>query len=118
MGDEAEVRAGGVEGTVAVVHGKIAAIPRAAEERGELAGRAAEHVEHGGELLSEQEEAPIGGWLFIAQSVEDVVGGGASGGDAARYPTRCRHPRRDWRSDASLFLCGPCSIRRPIRRRG
>ena len=118
MGDEAEVGAGGVEETASVLHGKVAAIPGAAEQRGELAGALAEHVEHGGELLSEEEEAAIGGGLLIAQSMDDAVGCGAGGGYAARDPTRVGFVRRGWRSDASWFLCGPCWIRRPRRRRG
>jgi hypothetical protein len=45
-------------------------------------------MEHGGELLSEEEEASIGGGLLITQSVDDAVGCGAGGGYAARDPTR------------------------------
>jgi hypothetical protein len=66
MSDEAEVGAGGVEEMASVLHGKVAAIPGRAEQRGELASALAEHVEHGSELLSEEEEASIGGGLLIA----------------------------------------------------
>jgi hypothetical protein len=71
---------------VAVVGGKIAAVPGAAEQRRDLAVSLAEHMEQGGELLREQEEAAIGGRLLITQSMDDAVGRGAGGGDAARGP--------------------------------
>jgi hypothetical protein len=45
-------------------------------------------MEHGGELLGEEEEAAIGGGLLIAQSMNDGVGCGAGGGYAARNPIR------------------------------
>jgi hypothetical protein len=47
---------------MAVMGGKVAAIPGTAEQRGELAGFAAEGVEDGRELLREQEEPAIGDW--------------------------------------------------------
>ena len=43
-------------------------------------------MEQGSELLTEQEEAAIGGRLFITQSTDDAVGCGAGGGDAAPGP--------------------------------
>jgi hypothetical protein len=43
-------------------------------------------LKDGGELLREQEEAAIGGRLLITQSMDDAVGCGAGGGDAARGP--------------------------------
>jgi hypothetical protein len=46
MSDEAEVGAGGVEEMASVLNGKVAAIPGAAKQRGELAGALAEHMEH------------------------------------------------------------------------
>ena len=45
---------------VAVVGAKIAAVPGTAEQWGELAGFTAEGVEHGRELLREQEKTAIG----------------------------------------------------------
>src|SRR5258707_10511265 len=75
---------------VAVVGAKVASVPGAAEQRGELAGFAAEGLEHGRELLREQEEAGICGGLLIAQRMEDAIRCGASGGDAARRPERVR----------------------------
>jgi hypothetical protein len=75
-----------LEGAVAVVGAKIAAVPGAAEQRRDLAVSLAEHMEQGGELLREQEEATIGDGLLITQSMDDAVGCGAGGGDAARGP--------------------------------
>ncbi len=88
MGDHAEVRVGGAEEMGSIVSIKVASIPGRAEQRGELAGVVAEQMEDGGELLGQEEEAPIGGRLLIAQGIEDAVRGGARGRYAARDPTR------------------------------
>ena len=86
MTHDADMRVRRLEGTVAVVAAKIAAVPGAAEQRRELAVPLAEHMEQGGELLREQEETAIGGRLLIAQSMDDAVGCGAGGGDAVLGP--------------------------------
>lgn len=88
MGDHAEVRVGGAEKVGSIVRVEVATIPGRAEQRGELAGIVAEQMEDGGELLSEQEEAPIGGGVFIAQEMKDAVGSRAGGVYAARDPER------------------------------
>ncbi len=67
---QADMSRSGLDRAVAVVGAKIAAIPGAAEQRGELAGFAAEDMEHGRELLREQEETAIGGGLLIAQRMK------------------------------------------------
>jgi hypothetical protein len=85
---QGDVRRGDLDGAPAIVGAKIAAVPGAAEQRRELAGFAAEDMEHGGELLREQEEAAIGGGLLIAQHMEEATQRGAGGGDAARRPER------------------------------
>jgi hypothetical protein len=72
----------------AVVGAKVAAVPGAAEQRRELAGFAAEDMEHGRELLREQEKPVIGGGLLITQRMQDAIRCGASGGDAVRRPKR------------------------------
>ncbi len=86
MGDDAEVRVGGLEEIGPIAGGKVETIPGTAEQRGELAGALAEHMENGSKFLGEEEEAAIGGGFLIAQSAGDAVGGGAGGGDAARDP--------------------------------
>ena len=78
----------GLDRAAAVVDAKVASVPGAAEQRRELAGFAAEDMEHGRELLREQEKAAIGGRLLIAQRMEDATQCGASGGDATRRPER------------------------------
>jgi hypothetical protein len=88
MTHDADMGPGGLDRTMPVVGAKIAAVPGAAEQRRELAGFAAEYMEDGGELFRKQEESAIGDGLLIAQSMEDAVGCGARGGDAARGPTR------------------------------
>jgi hypothetical protein len=82
------VRAGGVKELGPVASGEVTAIPSAAEEGGELAVALAEHVENRGKLLGEEEEAAIGGGILIAQRLDDAVGSGTGGGDAARDPKR------------------------------
>ncbi len=70
---QADMSRSSLDRAVAVVGAKIAAIPGAAEQRGELAGFAAEDMEHGRELLREQEETAIGGGLLIAQRMKDGI---------------------------------------------
>src|ERR1700733_1176546 len=85
---QADMRSSDLDGTVAIVGAKVAAVPGAAEQRGELAGFAAEDMEHGGELLREQEKTAIGNRLLITQGMEDGTRCGASGGDAVCRPER------------------------------
>ena len=51
VADDADMCRGGLERAMAIGGAEVAAVPGTAEERGELAGLAAEHVEDGGELL-------------------------------------------------------------------
>jgi hypothetical protein len=87
---DADMSRSGLDRVVAVVGVKVAAVPGAAEQRGELASFAAEDMEHGREFLREQKEPAIGGRLLIAQCLEDAAHCRASGGDAARRPERVR----------------------------
>jgi hypothetical protein len=47
---------------------------------------ASEDVKDGGELFGKQQEAPVGGKLFIAQSMDDAARGQTGGGDAVSDP--------------------------------
>ena len=85
---QADMSRSDLDRAVAVVGAKVAAVPGAAEQRGELAGFAAEDLEHGRELLGEEEKPAIGGGLLIAQRLEDATRCGTSGGDAACRPER------------------------------
>src|ERR1700733_3785421 len=85
---QADMSRSDLDRAATVVGAKVAAVPGAAEQRGELAGFAAEDLEHGRELLGEQEKPAIGGGLLIAQRLEDATRCGARGGDAARRPER------------------------------
>ena len=69
-----------------VVRGEIAAVPGAAQQRGELARLTAEQVEHGGELFRKHEEAAVGDRLLFTLSVEDAFDSGAAYRDAVRGP--------------------------------
>jgi hypothetical protein len=71
---------------MAVTSAQVAAVPGTAQQRRELAGFEAEHLEDGCELFREQEEPAIGDGLLIAQRVEDGAGCGAAGGHTARSP--------------------------------
>ena len=73
---QADMSRSDLDRAAAVVGAKVAAVPGAAEQRGELAGFAAEGVEDGRELLREQEKPAIGGGLLIAQRMEDATGVG------------------------------------------
>ena len=78
----------GLDGEAAVEAAKIAAVPGATEQRGELAGFATEGMENGREFLREQEETAVGDRLLIAQRMLDGGKCGASGGDTMRRPER------------------------------
>jgi hypothetical protein len=86
MTHDAEVGRGGVERMMDVVCGEIAAVPTAAQQRGELASLAAELVEHRGELFRKHEEAAVGDGSLITLSVEDAFDSGAAYRDAVRGP--------------------------------
>ena len=51
-----------------------------------MAFLASEHVEDRGELFGKQQEAPVGGRLFIPQSMDESARGQAGGGYAAADP--------------------------------
>ena len=85
---QTDMSGSGLNGPAAVVGAKIAAVPGAAEQRGELAGFAAEGMEHGRELLREQEQTGIRDRLLVAQCMEDGARCGAGTGDVARRPER------------------------------
>ena len=57
---KADMSRSGLAREAAVEAAKIAAVPGATEQRGELAGSVAQGVENGGELLREQEETAVG----------------------------------------------------------
>jgi hypothetical protein len=85
---EADMSRSGLDREAAVEAAKIAAVPGATEQRGELAGFAAQGVENGGEFLREQEETAVGDRLLIPQRMQDGGKCGASGGDAMCRPVQ------------------------------
>jgi hypothetical protein len=85
---KADMSRSGLAREAAVEAAKIAAVPGATQQRGELAGFAAEGVENGRELLREQEETAVGDRLLIAQRMQDGGKCGARSGDAMRRPER------------------------------
>ena len=83
---EADMRGGRVDEPVAVVNAEIAAVPGAAQQRGELPSLTGEARKDGGKFLCEEEEAAIVGRFFVLQSLEDGDSAGAVGGDPAGGP--------------------------------
>src|SRR6202161_1465013 len=69
----------------------MARVPGAAEQGRQVAFLPSEDLEHGSELLCQEEQAPIGGLLLTArglvtQGMDESVGGEAGGGDSALGP--------------------------------
>jgi hypothetical protein len=88
VGDEAGVGSGSCQLLVRIEGREIAVIPGTAEQGRQVSAAALEHMEDGGELLAEGKEAAICRRLLIAQSIDEVGGGQASGGDAGGKPKR------------------------------
>jgi hypothetical protein len=84
VADEAEVGSVGLERMIAVEGAEVSGIPCGAEERGEMAVVAAEHLEYGGELFGEDQEAAVGD--VVAYGVDEAVGVEAGVGDAVGEP--------------------------------
>jgi hypothetical protein len=88
---EADVCSGGLEGMMAIKGAQIACVPGAAEQGRQMAFLPSENLEHGSELLCQDEQAPIGGLLLTArglvtQGMDEAVGGQAGGGHSALDP--------------------------------
>jgi hypothetical protein len=88
MSDEAEVRSGDAEVAVKVERGEIAIVPGTTEKGRKVSVSALDVMEDGGKLLGEHEETALGGRVLIAESLEESVGGEASGLDTASEPER------------------------------
>src|SRR5271156_4007693 len=69
VGDQADVRAGCLDGVATIERAEIAAIPGATEQGREVTLVTAQGMENGGELLGEHEQAAVRGRLLIAQSI-------------------------------------------------
>jgi len=88
VGDEAGVGSGSGQVLLRIEGREIAVIPGRAEQGRQVSAAALEHMEDGGELLAEGKEAAIRRRLLIAQSIDEVGGVQASGGDAGGKPKR------------------------------
>src|SRR5580692_10589799 len=86
VGDQADMRAGGLDGVKTSERAKIATIPGAAEEGREVALNTPHGMENRGEFFRERKQAAIRGRLLIAQSIDKGSGRQASGGDAFGDP--------------------------------
>ena len=74
VGDEADMGVGCVEWVGAIEHAEVAVVPSTTKQGGEMSLGAFDGVQDGGELFGYREQAAVGGWLLIAQSVEQAGG--------------------------------------------
>jgi hypothetical protein len=86
VGDQADMRAGCLDGVETTERAEIATIPGATEQGREVALVTPQGMENGGELLREGKQAAVRGRLLIAQSIDKGSGRQASGGDAFSDP--------------------------------
>ena len=86
VGDEADMRAGCLDGLATIERAEIAAIPGATEQGREVTLVTPQGMENGGEFFREREQAAVRGRLLIAQSIDKGSGRQASGGDAFGDP--------------------------------
>jgi hypothetical protein len=73
MADQADVGPG-CPHRLTIEGEEVAAVPSTAEQGREMTLLAPEHLKDGSELLGEQEEAAVGGRLFIPQSMDEAAG--------------------------------------------
>ena len=86
VGDQADMRAGCLDGVETIERAEIAAIPGATEQGREVTLVTPQGMENGGEFFREREQAAVRGRLLIAQSIDKGSGRQASGGDAFGDP--------------------------------
>jgi hypothetical protein len=103
VGDEADMRPGGLDRATAIERAQVATIPGATEQGRKRAFGASQVVENGGELFGECEQAAVCRRLLIAQVMEKRRGREASAGDAFGDPGSI-----DFREEAAdLVPTGP-----------
>ena len=86
VGDEADMRAGCLDGVETMERAEIATIPGATEQGREVALDTPEGMENGGKFFRERKQATVRGRLLIAQRIDKRSGRQASGGDAFGDP--------------------------------
>ena len=86
VGDQADMRAGCLDGVETMERVEIATIPGATEQGREVALGTPQGVENGSEFFREREQAAVGGRLLIAQSIDKRRGRQASSGDTFGDP--------------------------------
>ena len=99
VGNEADMGAGRLHRPATIENAEMAAIPGAAKQGREVTLGLAHGMERGGEFFREQEQAPVGGWLLIAQSIDKPIRNQASVGDAGLDPRSI-----DFREEAADLL--------------
>src|SRR5580658_627065 len=86
VGDQADMRAGCLDGVETTERAEIATIPGATEQGREVALVTPQGMENGCEFLREREQAAVRGRLLITQPIDKRSGRQASGGDAFGDP--------------------------------
>jgi hypothetical protein len=86
VGDQADMRAGCVDGMETMERAEIATIPGATEQGRQLALGTPQGIENGGEFFREREQAAVRGRLLITQRIGKRSGRQASSGDAFGDP--------------------------------
>jgi hypothetical protein len=104
VGDQADMRAGCLDGVETIERAEIAAIPGATEQGGEVTLVTPRGMENGGEFLRERKQTTVRGRLLITQAIDKRSGRQASGGDAFGDPGMV-----DFREEAA-DLVPACSL--------
>ena len=86
VGDQADMRAGCLDGVEPTERVEIATIPGATEQGREVALGTPQGMENGGEFFREREQAAVRGRLLIAQRIDKRRGRQASSGDTFGDP--------------------------------
>ncbi len=86
VGDQADMRAGCLDGMETTEGTEIATIPGATEQGREVTLGTPQGVENGSEFFGEGEQAAVGDRLLIAQRIDKRRGRQARGGDAIGDP--------------------------------
>ena len=86
VGDQADMRAGCLDGVETAERTEIATIPGATEQGREVTLGTPQGMENGSEFFREREQAAVRGRLLIAQRIDKRSGRQAGGGDAIGDP--------------------------------
>src|SRR5579859_3207533 len=104
VGDQANVRAAGLDGMKTSERAEIATIPGTTEQGREVSPGLPEGMKHGSEFFRERKQAAVRDRLLMAQSIDESGGRQTRGGDASGDPWAI-----DFREEAA-DLIPACSL--------